>query len=425
MRNPIKSVKNRIKYYRSEDRKYRDYWYSCAVDEHSILIEPGRGETVSGNMFALLKEVETNPKWAGYRPFFVITDKTRAEAELKIKYYGFDRVKLVKRMSDEYLKLLASCKYFFSDNTYPVLFCKKPDQVLANTWHGTPLKHMGKAVLEGARGLNNVQRNYFMADHSLFPNDFTRDVFMDDYLLRSNFSGDLVMLDYPRNDAFHDDEMRVRVRKEQDMEGKRAYAYMPTWRGGDSGSVNTDEQIAEVSAYLAKLDAMLGSEEILYVNLHPFVAGALSYESFSHIKTFPKEYETYDFLNACDALITDYSSVMFDYAETGRRVILFTYDLEDYLSSRGMYIDIRDLPFDICRSVEDVKKAFSATERPDYSSFIDVFCNLREQGRRCSEAFLDTVIGDRNGEPAGVRIEKPEREEKHLHLLGRRILRLV
>jgi len=432
MKNPVKSVKNRIKYYKSDDYKYRRYWYSCAVDEHAVMIEPGRGETVSGNMFALLKEIETDPEWAGFSPFFIVTDKTRAEAERKIAYYGFRRVKLVTRMSDEYLKLLASCKYFFSDNTYPVIFCKKPDQVLANTWHGTPLKHMGKAVLEGARGLNNVQRNYFMADYSLFPNAFTRDVFMDDYLLRANYSGGLVMLDYPRNDAFFDDAMRARIRSEQGLDGKRVYAYMPTWRGGDSGSVSTEAQIAEVSEYLSKLDAVLEEDEVLYVNLHPFVAGALSYDSFSHIRTFPKEYETYDFLNVSDALITDYSSVMFDYAQTGRRIILFTYDLEDYIRDRGMYIDVRDLPFDICRSTDEVREALSSADKPDHREFNEEFCNYREAGRSCSNAFLKTVFGGRktdtesgsggadkgSGSYPGVRPVIPEREDRPLHMLA-------
>ena len=101
MRNPLRSIKRKIKYYKSSDRKYRDLWYSCDVDEHCIMIEPGRGETVSGNMFAILKEVETGPEWSDLRPFFVVTEKTRKEAERKIEYYGFSKVKLVERMSDE------------------------------------------------------------------------------------------------------------------------------------------------------------------------------------------------------------------------------------------------------------------------------------------------------------------------------------
>ena len=394
MRNPLKTVKNKIKYYKSDERKYRDYWYSCAVDEHKIMLESGRGETVSGNMFALLKEIETNPEWSDYSPFFIVTDKTRKEAARKIAFYGFKRVKLVDRMSDEYLKLLASCKYFFTDNTYPVTFCKKPDQVLCNTWHGTPLKHMGKANLEGARGIGNVQRNFFMSDYALFPNDFTRDVFMEDYLLASQFSGQAVMLDYPRSDAFFDDEMRGKVRRDNGLEGKRVYAYMPTWRGGDSKNVDMDAQVAEIAGYLGQMDAAFADDEVLYVNLHPFVGSRLSYDGFSHIRQFPADYETYDFLNVSDALITDYSSVFFDYAQTGRKVVLFTYDLEEYLESRGVYIDVRDLPFEKCRTPEEVVKALRNAGGEDTEKFLETFCRYRDADRgSCSCRLLRTVTG--------------------------------
>ena len=392
--DPIKSIKRKIKYYRSDERIYRDLWYSCAVDEKSILIESGRGETVSGNMFALLKEIETGPEWEEYRPYFVVTEKTRKEAALKFDYYGFKRVCTVDRMSRDYLKLLASCKYFFTDNTYPVLFCKKPEQVLCNTWHGTPLKHMGKAVLEGARGIGNVQRNFFMADYALFPNDFTRDVFMDDYLLREQFSGKEVMLDYPRNDAFHDDEMRKRVRSEQGLEGMHVYAYMPTWRGGDSKNVDMEAQITEIASYLENFDRAFGDDEVLYVNLHPFVGRHLNYEGYKHIRQFPAEYETYDFLNVSDALITDYSSVFFDYAQTGRKIVLFTYDLEEYMQSRGTYMDVRDLPFEKCLTVDEVISALRSGKEQPTGSFIDKFCAYREtSGRSCSNRLLRIAAG--------------------------------
>ena len=423
MINLIKSIKSKIKYSKSKDHKYREYWYSQEVSDYSIMIEPGRGETVSGNMFALLKEIETDPEWADFRPFFVVTDKTRAEAELKIEYYGFSRVKLVKRMSDEYLKLLASCKYFFSDNTYPNIFCKKTDQILANTWHGTPLKHMGKANLDGARGIGNVQRNYFMADYALFPNEFTRDVFLDDYVLRTQFSGRIVMLDYPRNDALHDDAMRQKVRHEQGIDDRTVYAYMPTWRGGDAKNVSMDEQIAEVTGYLQQFDNLLDDSEVLYVNMHPFVGSRLDYKGFSHIRPFPAQYETYDFLNASDALITDYSSVFFDYAETKRRIVLFTYDLEEYMDSRGTYFDVRDLPFDRCRTPEETVKALRSDDLQAINNFLVTYCRYRSpEGERCANKYLRIVMGqdpeDSIAADKYCGIQSAQRDDKPVHVIA-------
>ena len=418
--DPVKAIKKKIEYNKSEDRRYRDYWYSCKVDELSIMIESGRGETVSGNMFALLKELRTDPQWAEYKVFFIVTDKTRAEAEEKIAAYGFTNVRLVERMSDEYLKLLATCRCFFTDNTYPTIFCKKTDQVLVNTWHGTPLKHMGKAVLEGARGLSNVQRNFFMSDYALFPNDFTRGVFMDDYMLRTQFSGRQLLLDYPRNDAFHDDEMRAKVRAEQGLDGMRVYAYMPTWRGGDSKNVSMDEQVAEIEGYLAQLDAQFADDQLLYVNLHPFVGSRLTYDSYKHIRQFPKKYETYDFLNAADALITDYSSVFFDFAETGRSVILFAYDLEDYMGSRGMYMDLRELPFTICRKPDEVVKALNEDSSKATEEFLSLFCSCRSAGSRCADTLLRIAV---KGEDPHTFdnckvVEASDEDRKYVHVIA-------
>lgn len=417
MKNPIKTIKRRIKYYKGPDRKYRGYWYSCPVNEKSIMVESGRGETVNGNMFAILRELRMAPEWKEYQVFFVVTDKTEKDVGEKIRFYGIEGVHLVKRMSDEYLRLLASCKYFFSDNTYPDLFCKKPDQVLANTWHGTPLKHMGRANIEGARGIGNVQRNYFMADYSLFPNEFTRDVFLDDYMLRYEFSGDLIMLDYPRNDALFDESMRTKVRRDQDIENKKVYAYMPTWRGGDAKNVSTEAQLDIVSSYLEEIDSKLSDDQIFYVNMHPFVASKLTYDSYKHIREFPKEYETYDFLGATDALVTDYSSVMFDYAGANRKIALFTYDLEEYIRDRGMYIEVKDLPFDICRTVDELMASLSDDKETDYSSFIEEYCKYREDGKTCTKAFLNLVINNKRDDY--LKLEKPKRDDnKPIHVVG-------
>ena len=59
------------------------------------------------------------------------------------------------------------------------------------------------------------------------------------------------------------------------------------------------------------------------MKLHPFVKSEL-YDDFEHIRPFPDNYETYDFLNATDMFVTDYSSIMFDYAVSGKKIALFT-----------------------------------------------------------------------------------------------------
>ena len=67
---------------------------------------------------------------------------------------------------------------------------------------------------------------------------------------------------------------------------------------------------------------------------------------YHHILPFPASWDTYEGLSVCDTLITDYSSVFYDYANSGKKIILFAYDRKEYESSRGMYETIDSYPFD-------------------------------------------------------------------------------
>ena len=100
---------------------------------------------------------------------------------------------------------------------------------------------------------------------------------------------------------------------------------MPTYRDNKKPK----EEIEFISDMLSKIDEKLNDNQVLYVNLHPFIGDKIEY-NFKHIEKFPNQYETYEFLNATDCLITDYSSVFFDYANTKNKIILFTYDLLEY-----------------------------------------------------------------------------------------------
>lgn len=104
----------------------------------------------------------------------------------------------------------------------------------------------------------------------------------------------------------------------------------------------------------------------------------MDYSKYKHIKPFPKEYETYDFLSICDILVTDYSSVFFDFAITKKKIILFTYDLNEYMEERGTYFSIEELPFPI---VETVVKLINEINYPRdilMEQFLNEFCRYRD-----------------------------------------------
>lgn len=343
------------------------------IDRRKFLLEAGQGKHINGNVFALLRCLETDESWQSITPYVTVLKENREEIREKLKLNGFTRTKTVVRNSDAYKKILATAGYLVTDNSFPTYFIKRDGQVYLNTWHGTPLKQLGRADIENSTSIGNVQKNFLAADYLLFPNTYTRDIMMKDYMMEKVYAGRTLLCDYPRNDALFDEEKRTRIRREQGLEGRRVFAYMPTWRG-KGRSADADSQIREAEAAVRTIESSLGENDILYVNFHFLIGDRLDYSSFEKVNPFPKELETYDFLCACDTLISDYSSVMIDFAQTGRSIIMYMYDYEDYAAGKGFYFDVRTLPFEKAYSEEELAKAVACASSGEYrldDTFID------------------------------------------------------
>lgn len=327
-------------YYRSRYVKY----LKKHIDEHAVLLEAGQGEHINGNVFAFLRSIETQQKWKCCVPYVSVTEKTKTAIDKKLKGYGFKKYVLVYRKSKRYRKMLATAKYLITDNSFPPYMVKRDEQVYLNTWHGTPLKQLGRRDIDNSTSIGNVQKNFLSADYLLFPNTYTRDIMMSDYMIDRLFKNKAIITDYPRNDALFNRAMSEKLKAEYNPEGKRIIAYMPTWRGLGRNA-DTTAQIREAEGIIKDIEKGLNEDEVLYVNFHFLIGNQIDFSSYEKVNAFPEEYETYEFLNICDVLITDYSSVMFDFAQTGRGVVMYIYDYEKYKEEKGFYFDITELPF--------------------------------------------------------------------------------
>ncbi len=360
------------------------------IEEKTVLLEGGQGSNINGNMFAMLREIETNPRWSSYKSVFVVTENTREKAAERMAFYNFKNVVLVNRDSKEYCRYLATAKFIATDNSFPPYFNKRDEQVFLNTWHGTPLKTLGKSDKSNYASLANIQKNYLMSDYALFPNEFTKDVFMYDYDLKNIFKGYSFIANYPRNYVFYDKEQAASMKEKLGLADKKVFGYMPTWRG-TGRKANTKIQIQMTEKILKEFDEKLDDSSVLLVNLHFLLASDIDCSGYKHIKYFPGEYDTYEVLNACDGLITDYSSVFFDFAITGKKIILYAYDKEEYLSSRGLYMPFEDLPFPILENIDDVIKEMSAPVETD-EAFLNKFCT-NGSIKSCEDIFEMMVEG--------------------------------
>ncbi len=384
-----KLLKKRKKYNRRYllMSQYLQIQNKAKINDKMILLESQQGKTIHGNIFYLLKELLANPNYKGF-DIYVSVDKNSVESfKAVLSHYNL-QVTLLQKDTRRYLEVLSSAKHLITDTSFMVPFIKKEGQIITNVWHGTPLKTLGKKDNMALHSIGNVQKNFFIADYLLYPNEYTKQHMVEDYMLENICDAKVIINGYPRNEAFFND-VNQDIVDELDIEGKQVIGYMPTWRGA-VGKVNHSADAIHTMHYLLMLDKKLEDHQVVLVNLHPFVKAAINFKAFKHIKPFPKQYETYEVLNLCDTLITDYSSVFFDFAVTRKKVILFTYDKEEYLQDRGMYLDIDTLPFPKANTVEELLMEINSDKQYDDKEFVDTYCS--KENSNASRQLLDTIL---------------------------------
>lgn len=332
---------------------YAWYYRHAKVREKQVLFESFHGKDVSDSSLAILKEFLKMNESKEFDIYFATNDKKRDQKF--IDSLGL-KIKLVDIADFKYVKVLATSKYLINNSSFPAYFIRRKDQIYLQTWHGTPLKTLGKKMRFGIESMYNVQHNFLHANYIMFPNEFTKRVIMEDYNLESLYTGKVIMNGYPRNSIFMDKEKADEICKQLGNDQYTTMAYMPTWRGQSNHDINTSDYSLEVNELLQYLDQNLKDDQKLYVNFHPIVQKFVKLDNYEHIYPFPAGIDKYEFLNSVDALITDYSSVFFDYSITRKPIILYMYDYDEYMHDRGMYFDIKELPFRKVYNREDLKE---------------------------------------------------------------------
>ncbi len=394
-------------------KKYIWYRENCPIDEKAVFLETLNGKSPDGNINALLKELTTGEEYKEFTIYLSCKRKEMKERRNYLDTLKLSGIKLLDNTTKQYFKVLATAKYLINEHTFYIIFNKRPEQVILNTWHGTPLKCLGNKVANDFATFGNVQRNMFDADYLLCPNEFTMQHFIDDYCLANFGHTNLMLAGYPRNQVFLNRERREEIRTECGFGDKQIIVFMPTWRGV-IGQVTSEMQNEILQNYFDEWDEKLTENQILYVKLHPLSRGAVDVSRYVHIVPFPSEtYDTYDFLNASDVLVTDYSSVFFDYATSGRKIVLFTYDKEDYMRERGLYFSVDELPFPQAATVEELMEYIRAPKTYDDTEFLKKFCAYDVPGM--TKAICHLLLFQENSELLELR-QIPDNGKKNVVL---------
>ena len=137
-------------------------------------------------------------------------------------------------------------------------------------------------------------------------------------------------------------------------DGKRVILYAPTFRGDRVGRARADGM-----ADLGQLRDALEPDHILLVRLHPFIRRGLDLSGLGGFAIDVSGHpEMNDLLGVADVLVTDYSSVIYEYALLGRPMIFFASDLDAYERERGFYFDYRSgVPGPVVETTPDLVEA--------------------------------------------------------------------
>ena len=223
-------VKNKLKQAVATGNYCRHY-YNTKLDKNSAIFESRNGLDVAGNIFRLLKEAAEGNYNIG-KIYLSVCSPILPKAKSLIENYNIKGVTIVRQGSFKYWKLLAKVRYIFTDTSLPRAYIKKEGQIYVNTWHGTPLKKMGKYNISERHSMGNIQRNLLFSDYLVFPNEYMIDKMLESYNIETLYKGTVLCEGYPRNSVFFDGENEKQIKKELGFENKRVYVYMPTWKGG-------------------------------------------------------------------------------------------------------------------------------------------------------------------------------------------------
>ena len=327
----------------------------------------------------------------------------------KYKYLEQNKnTKVVKTGSIQYKKEMLQSKYWIFNYKIPEYIYPKQNQVFVQCWHGTPLKRLGCDLLHFDNALNTkdgMKKRYKIEakkfNYFLSPSKFASEKFISAWALNEIGKENIILEEgYPRNDflyTFTKQDVEI-AKKELGLlnNNKKIILYAPTYRGNQHESGVGYVYKEEVD--FKRLQEELGKDYIILFRPHYLVANQFQFDKF---RGFVYDVSKVDDVNklyiVSDILITDYSSVFFDYANLKRPMIFHMYDLEHYRDeSNGFYLDVeKELPGKITRTDDDLiseikrlNKEFTYDEK--YQKFNNNY-NYLDDGK-ASKRVVEKVI---------------------------------
>ena len=352
--------------------KYIKYYFTIKTDDKVVIFETFNGRSFSDSPKYLYLEMLNNKDYKDYKFIWAFNDpesKTNLFKELVN-----DRTTIVKTNTNSYLKSYAKAKYWIVNSKLNERLIKKKVQICCQCWHGTPLKRLGFDILkEKGNALNTVKEikeKYYndakVYDYMLSPSKFCSEALTSAFALKSlNKENIIVEKGYPRNDFLfkytEDDVLKIKKSIGIDTD-KKIILYAPTWR--DNQHTSGVGYTYKLGIDFDTLKKEIGDKYIILFRAHYFIANSFDFDKY---KGFVYNVSNIDDVNLLyvisDILITDYSSVFFDFANLKRPMLFYMYDKEEYQNNlRDFYFSLSYLPGPIVKEEKDLIKEINEVD---------------------------------------------------------------
>ncbi|RPF54181.1 CDP-glycerol glycerophosphotransferase family protein [Aquisalibacillus elongatus] len=309
----------------------------------------------------------------------------------------------VKRFTLKWFWLMPRAKYWVNNVRLPNWLPKPKKTVYIQTWHGTPLKRLGVDIEEvrmPGTSTEKYKKNFLNEslkwDYLVSPNRYSTEIFRRAF----GFNGEVIESGYPRNDYLinHSQKDVEQIKEELNIPlNQKVILYAPTWRDDEYYSVGNYK--FDIKLDLDKLKQEFEDDYVVLLRMHYLISENLDLSDYNGFAYDVSDYvDIRDLYIISDMLITDYSSVFFDYANLKRPIIFYVYDLHKYKEDlRGFYFDIEDkAPGPLTFSTSDVInqiKHLEANGIPEgyYNEFYERFCYLEDgyASKRVVETFYN------------------------------------
>ncbi|MDY0409356.1 CDP-glycerol glycerophosphotransferase family protein [Virgibacillus soli] len=353
---------------------YQDTIKDGQFNENMVFFESFLGNAYAGNPKYIYEFLLNHPK---YKKFTYVWSCNSKQLATEIPGNPI----IVQRESEEYFYYLAQSHYWVNNVLFPV-HQKMDKTIYLQTWHGTPLKKLGFDItIDGPEVMG--RENFYLEsrnwDYLLSANKYSSDIFKRAF----KYNKKMIEVGYPINDILYNDDKDELKDKFNIDKSKKIILYAPTWRDDEHSYVTANA--FNLKIHLDDFYNKFKDEYVLLIKLHHLIASQLTIkEEYQNCIINMSNYsDIQELYCVSDILITDYSSVFFDYAHLKRPIIFFGYDYLKYESElRGFYLDIKkDLPGPLVTTHEELMDTIENVDgvsikfQSKYNEFYKTYCD--------------------------------------------------